>query len=269
MQISEPNPATKQKTAQIGPKLAGATFLFTLILLILTPGSLLDKLFFISSGLCPQRPSHTSFFEGQPLPMEARMVGIFVGFGLGLFFLWFIGRGRTLRPANWKLTLALIGLVAPMVLDGVNATLYDANLLRLYEPQLFLRVITGTLSGIGIAVLIQPYFNRVIWGVAQLGSSLRSWKEFGGLLIIGGLLIAATLSGWSIFFWPLAFLTIAGMLALLVMLNLMIYAIATRHENWVRSPAQFLGPAALTFLFTLAELSLLAALRYNFVGLAV
>ncbi len=245
---------------------ASTVVLGTLALLLFAPGTLLDKLFFISSGICSQRPAHSHFFDGQQLPLETRMVGIFSAFLLTLVFLWFIGRGRTLRLPPRSLTITLICLILPVALDGLNATLYDLGWFHLYEPQLFLRLLTGTLSGIGFAVLIQPMFNLLVWGLAHPGGPLRRWRELGAVLLIGVALIAVVMSGWGIFFWPLAFLAVGGVFTMMVILNLMIFMVISGRQNWARRPADLLTPVALTFLFTLAEMSLFAVIRISLIG---
>jgi len=275
MQAKEPSgseslqpKATKLIISRKGPLVAGAVALFSLTLLIFTPGDLLSKLFIISSGVCPQRPAHSSFFQGQQLPLEARMVGIFGGFALMQFFLWFIGRSRTLRLPTRPLTLVLMGLVLLTALDGLNATFYDVGLLYLYEPQLALRVITGTLAGLALTALIQPFFNLLVWKLAQRGGTLQRWRELGAGLLLGGGLIAATLSGWVIFFWPLALLAVGGVFSVMVMLNTMIYLmlVGSPRQNFAKSAADLLTPVSLIFLFTLAEMGLLAIVRVNLIG---
>src|SRR5690242_8144755 len=59
-----------------------------LMLAVFLPGSFLEKLAWLDSGVCPQRPAHSYFFDGQQMPLEARMVGIFAGFLLTFLGLW-------------------------------------------------------------------------------------------------------------------------------------------------------------------------------------
>jgi uncharacterized membrane protein len=276
---AKPSPSTKDSnlvpgTVEKAPVqkrwlIAGTVGLGTLALLVFAPGSLLDKLFILLSGICAQRPAHTAFFDGQPLPMEARMIGIFSSFSLTLFFLWLIGRGRVIRLPRWPLTVAALALVVPVALDGLNATAYDAGLPTLYAPQLLLRIITGSLSGVGIAILTQPFFNRVVWKLAYRGGPLRNWREFFLALLIGTAVAVATLSGWSLFFWPLALLSAAGVIAILTMANLMIFAMLSKRENWASRPQDLLTPLALTYVFTLVELAVFAAIRISLIGAPV
>ncbi len=230
-------------------------------LFFFTPGSLLDKLFFINSGICAQRPAHSNFFEGQQLPLEARMIGIFGSFLLTLGFLWFLGRGRVLRLPPRKITIVLILLVGPVALDGLNATLFDLGSFYLYTPQLVFRLISGALGGMAFAVLIQPFFNLVLWRYAYPGSGIKTWRELGWTLGLVSGLVLATLSGWGPLFWPLAFLAVAGVLVMMVMLNIMIFLIVLRRENRVGKVAGLASLGAFTLLFTILEMSLFALLR--------
>lgn len=269
MQAKEPAADSLRPEAtwiQRGPLVAGVVALITLALVIFTPGSLLDKLFIINSGVCAQRLAHSYFFDGQQLPLEARMIGIFGAFSLTLLFLWFIGRGRTLRLPPLKITLVLVALIVPVAVDGLNATLYDMGWFHLYEPQLVLRIITGTLSGIGIAALVQPFFNLLVWRYAYPGGPLQRWRELGFALLIGVGLILATMSGWGPLFWPITFLAVGGVFTMLVILNLMIALSLSGKQNWAQKPADLLTPAALMFLFTLVEMGAFAAVRISLIG---
>ncbi len=273
MQLNEPASggllkarATRGKKWQKGWFQIGLVSFLTLSLVFLTPGSLLEKLFFINGGICAQRSAHSSFFQGQQLPLETRMIGIFAAFILTLGFLWFIGRGRVLRLPEAKFTIILVLLVGPVLVDGLNATAFDLGVFYLYPPQLFLRLVSGTLGGIGIGVLIQPFFNLVVWRYAYPGSSIRGWGELAILLAIGIGLILATLSGWEGFFWPLALLAVAGVFFLMVMLNLMIFLILARRQNRVSTVLELFSLASVTFLFTIVEMGLFALFRLNLMG---
>jgi uncharacterized membrane protein len=241
----------------------GGTAAALLVALVATPGDLLDKLFFVNSGICPQRPGHTYFFGNDQMPLEARMVGIFAGFIVTVFLLWFVGRGRALRWSEKPLFIAQCALVGVMALDGLNATLYDLGVLRLYTPQNWLRITTGTLSGIGMGCLLIPAFSVTIWKYGLDAPSVKNWREMGLLLLPGIIIIGGTISGWSVFFWLLSLVATIGVIGMLAVFNLIIVTIVLRRENRLETATQFLTPLALVVLFSLGELLLFATLRVN------
>ncbi|MGH2521593.1 MAG: DUF2085 domain-containing protein, partial [Anaerolineales bacterium] len=117
----------------------------------------------IAFGICPQRPSHSLFFGGQPMPIEARMGGMFGGFLIGAAYFIAIGRGRAWRFPGRVVTTTLAGFIALMGVDGLNAFLFDLHLPHLYAPWLPLRLATGLLAGLAFAGFMVPAFNATVW----------------------------------------------------------------------------------------------------------
>lgn len=245
---------------------AGVTFVGFVVALLAWPGSLNNKLMLLTSGTCAQRVAHSYFMSDLQLPVEGRMVGIFGGYALTLFFLWFIGRGRAFHLPHRPIVIVLILMVASMAIDGLNATVFDMGLPVLYQPQNWLRLLTGLLSGIGLAGLVQPFFNSVIWQRGYNLRSFQSWGELGAMLVLAAMFGLATISGWELLYWPVAIITVIGIVTALVMINLMIFALALRRENRVISVTGLLTPLSMVFIFSLAELILFAVFRIALVG---
>lgn len=245
-----------------GPLLvAGGVGLALLVVLLAWPGSLLEKISWLNSGVCPQRPGHSYFFDGQQMPLEARMVGIFGGFLLTFVGLWLVGRGRALQWPGRKLAIALTGLILVMVFDGLNSTFLDLGWPTIYQPQNWLRVVTGAVSGVGMAGLLLPVVNMTIWRRGYLTLPFRRGREIGYALVPVLLYALATISGWGILFWPLSLIAVGGVILMLVMFNLIIVTIIFRKENAVKSFYGLLTPATLVILVSLGQMALFAALR--------
>jgi uncharacterized membrane protein len=232
-----------------------------LALAIFGPGSFLAKLVWLNSGVCPQRPAHSYFFDGQQMPLEARMVGIFAGFLLTFLGLWLVGRGRALQWPSRRLNIVLAASILLMVFDGLNSTFWDLGWPTLYQPQNWLRVVTGSISGVGMAGLLLPVVNMTVWRRGYLTPPFKSFWEIGSALAAVLLYALGVMSGWGPLFWPLSLLAVAGVVTMLVMLNLVIFTIALRRENRVSSFYGFLTPATLILLVSLGEMALFAAMR--------
>ena len=89
-----------------------------LVLFTLWPAPWLQKAFLIAAPFCPQRPAHSIFIDGQQMPIEARMFGMFGGALLAL--LYFAARGQlrsAMMPSGWRLILC-IALFGVMAFDG-------------------------------------------------------------------------------------------------------------------------------------------------------
>lgn len=241
--------------------LALGTALVIVALLMLWPGPLLEKLVWLDSGVCPQRPAHSYFFEGQQMPLEARMVGIFAGFLLTFLGLWLVGRGRALQWPGRRLNIVLAGCILLMVFDGLNSTFRDLGWFTLYQPQNWLRVVTGAVSGVGMAGLLVPVVSMTVWRRGYLTPTFRRGWEIGVALAVVLLYALVVMSGWGILFWPLSLLAVAGVITMLVMLNLVIFTIVFRRENSVSSFYGFLTPLTLITIISLGEMALFAAMR--------
>ncbi len=230
-------------------------------LLVLLPGGLLAKVTLLNSGVCPQRPAHTYFIEGRQMPLEARMVGIFAGYFVTIAGLWLVGRGRALQWPRRSLSLALAALVAVMVFDGLNSTFWDLGWPALYAPQNWLRLLTGVLSGVGMAGLLLPAFSLSVWKQAYLRPTFGSWPELGLALLPALLLWCGTLAGWGPLFWPISILAVAGVITMLTMFNMIILAVLFRRENQIATFQQFVLPLVLVVWLSLGQMMLFAAMR--------
>ncbi|HUG14710.1 MAG TPA: DUF2085 domain-containing protein [Thermomicrobiales bacterium] len=99
------------------------------------------------SYICPQRDDHTWFINGVPMPMEQRMVAMYLAFGVAglLFVTW----SRMRRPLQtWIAAL----LIAPVVIDVAISTagiLPSTGVSRLW---------TGALSAYAIVWWSYPRF---------------------------------------------------------------------------------------------------------------
>lgn len=267
--IVEIGPDQAQKQAEVvrdgGPRrsqvLAGIIWLSLIGLLLLWPGDLLSKITWLDSGVCPQRASHSYFFDGRQMPLEARMVGIFGGYFVTLVGLWLVGRGRALQLPRRSLSIILGGLIAIMAFDGFNSTFWDLGWPTLYHPQNWLRVVTGAASGVGMAGLILPVFSLTIWRRGYLTPSFRRGREIVYALIAAGLLALGTILGWGPLFWPLSLLAVGGVVAMLVMFNFIILTIILRRENRLESARSLFTPLTLVLLVSLGQMVLFALFR--------
>lgn len=239
-----------------------AAFLFT-------PWPLLDKLWAVGYGICPQRISHSYFLGGQQLPVEARMMGMFAGFLLSVGVFAGLGRLRARRLPTWPYLLVLAAFGTTMALDGVNATAYDLSLPHLYAPLNPVRLITGLLMGAAMAGLLWPIFNMTVWRQAPAVSVLdRPW-HLALLLLPLGLFAAVVLLGVDWLLYPVSLLITAGQVALLTTLGAVIATVILRRDRqatsaWDLAPSIVVGLALAALL-----LAAMAAMRYAVLGTAV
>lgn len=250
-----------------GQKIALAVLAAAVVAFLAMPWSVLDKLRAAGYGICAQRPAHSYFLGGEQLPIEARMVGIFGGFVMTLVAFALLGRIRSMRMASLPWMLLCVSGIGIMGADGLNAFFYDlrgAGVNYLYVPDIRLRLITGLLSGFGIAGLVLPAINFTLWQNADRRPVLRHVRDLlpvAGLLTVFGLLTA---SGWGFLLYPIALISITGVVLVLMTVNLLLVLTVLGREGSLRRPSDALGPATAALLLSAVELAGLGLLRLWF-----
>lgn len=229
--------------------------------------SLMSILWALAFGICPQRPSHTLFFDGQPMPIEARMAGMFAGFLIGILYFIAIGRGRAWQMPGKALTITLISFIALLGADGLNAVFYDLRLPYLYPPNLGLRLGTGLLTGLAFAAFMLPAFNSTIWRTGQNISPVTNvWDLLGGLAVEAVYFLVA-LSGWAPALYPLSILAVLPVPLLIGMTGAILAAVIARRANhaegWVVA-APVIGTG---FVIAFIALGLMSGVRYLVFGI--
>ncbi|MFL5760857.1 MAG: DUF2085 domain-containing protein [Thermomicrobiales bacterium] len=192
------------------------SFTVLVLLFIAAPWPFAHKAHVVLHGLCAQRPSHTLFLGGQPLPFDARMTGIYGGFlAAGLYF---VARGRYRASRIPSIpTIILLGLsVSALAIDGTNSLLLDMLLWHPYEPDNRLRLLTGLLTGIALAAVVTFLLASTLWRSPRNDVRVVSGPgDFAWLLLIQAPFAAACLTERGEFFVPLTMsLVLAAVLAL-------------------------------------------------------
>ncbi|GIW12533.1 MAG: hypothetical protein KatS3mg061_3590 [Dehalococcoidia bacterium] len=229
--------------------------------LLVTPLPLLEKLRILSAGVCAQRPSHSLLFGGVQPPLESRMIGIYGGFAVAVITLLLAGRGRTTGMPRLPVLFLSLLFIAALGFDGFNALFFDLHLPHAYPPQNWLRLVTGTLCGLGIALLVLPVVNFALWRQGD-PRALVGVPGLGGLLAIEAGFVALVLTGWGGLLYPVSLLAVAGVGGLLGVVNLLLVLALLQREGQARFLSDLLGPFALAATLAVAELLLLASLRF-------
>ncbi len=223
----------------------------------ITPGGLLDKADHVGYGVCHQIPIRSPFFGGRQLPLCARCSGQFLGALAGLALLLALGRGRAGRLPPAGVTAVLLGFLAIWALDGVNSylTLFPGAP-HLYEPHNILRTTTGAMQGVALISLVLPFFSVTLWREPSQRPTIDGPRQL--LLLIGlvALITAAVGSAWAPLLYPLALLSVAGVLMMLAMVNTMLLTLAFKREgqaaSWRAALPLMIGGLALAMLELLA-----------------
>ncbi len=239
------------------------------VLLLLSPlwhVPFLDKMDVVGSAICGRIPDHSFHIAGRQLPMCARCTGTFTGALLGFAGLLLLGRRKAAQMPSAPVVGLLVGFIFLMGIDGVNSylTLVLGRPL-LYEPHNLLRLATGTLHGLALSIIVFPIFNFTLWKEPDSEPALSGFKDLAKIVLLLALpMVVVVQSQVGLLLYPIAAISVAGVLAMLTVVNAMILIIGTRREAKAIAWWDAAWPVALGFAATLVELAVIALLRWQF-----
>lgn len=234
--------------------------------LINTPSGLLGKADAIGYAVCHQIDLRSFHLGDRRFPLCARCSGMYLGAMLGLLYQAIIARRHGGMP-SWRIGLVLGLLVLAFGGDGLNSYLHlFPGAPGLYEPQNWLRLLTGSGMGIVIAVVLFPSFNQTIWKDWDHHPAIANWKSLGGLFLLTLLLDAVVLTENPMILYPLALIGAGGVLVILSMVYSMILVITFKVENRFPTLFQAILPLTAGFGIGLLQIVLIDLLRFWLTG---
>ena len=245
----------------------GVALLALVSWLLNTPAGLLGKADAVGYAICHRIDLRSFHLGDRPLPLCARCTGIYLGALLGMAALGAAGRTRAGGLPTRRVLVALFGFTALMGLDGANSylTLFPSAP-HLYQPQNWLRLITGSLNGLTLAGLIVPVFNQTLWKNWETRPALADFRELGGLVALAAVVVVLVLSENDVVLYPLALLSAVGVVALLTALDTTLLLVVARRENRVTHWTGALLPLAAGFTLAILQIALVDAARYAIFG---
>jgi uncharacterized membrane protein len=234
--------------------------------LLNTPAGLLGKADAVGYAVCHRIEERSFHVHGRQMPLCARCTGMYLGAMLGLVYLSITTPRRTGLPP-WKVMILFGFFVAAFGIDGVNSYLhFFPGFKGLYEPQNWLRLVTGTGIGIAISALLYPAFNQSAWKDWDERKVFADFRSLGVLLVLAVILDLVVISE----FWPvmviLALISAAGVLVLLIMVYSMVFLMLLRKENTFERLRQMFIPLAAGFLMAMLQIAALDVVRYWLTG---
>lgn len=159
--------------------------------------------------------------------------------------------------------LALLAVfIILMAIDGLNSFLdFLPDLPHLYHPSNALRLITGTLNGLALSIIIYPILNLILWKNAAAKRVLDDLHELLIPLALDVLIILLIQTEFSFLVYPLAILSAIGVLFLLTIVNTLIIVILTRKEGQAAIIHDALPLFLLGLAATLLEIGAIALMR--------
>jgi uncharacterized membrane protein len=234
--------------------------------LINTPPGLLGKADAVGYAVC-HRIDVRSFHLGErQIPLCARCSGMYLGAVLGLGLQAWL-RPRRAGSPSWRVLIGLGLLAATFAVDGLNSYLHlIPGAPRLYEPQNWLRLFTGSGMGLALAGMLYPAFNQTIWARSDPRPALDSLRTLGGLVQLAGLLNLLVLTENPLLLYPLALISAAGVLLVLTMVYSLVWLMLARAEQSLENISQAWLPLLGGFGLALLQIAALDWVRYLLTG---
>ena len=243
--------------------------------LVNTPPGLLGKLDAIAYAVCHRIAARSFHIGNVPLPLCARCTGMYLGAVTGLVFQSIRGGKRSKAP-GWGIIAILVVFVVAFGIDGLNSYLYLLKQIRpgilpqipnIYIPNNTLRLLTGSGMGLGIAAMLFPAFNQSIWtNYDDKRASIAGWKGFGLLLGIQIILDLLVLTQSPFILYPVALISVLGVLILLTMVYTIVWVMITGQENKYTKMRQLWLPLLAGFTITMIQTFGIDMLRFWLTG---
>ena len=250
------------------PWLVAAVALVTVVSWLLsTPPGLLGKADALGYAVCHRIDGRSFHIGDRQFPLCARCTGMYLGALLGMVGLVLMGRGRAAGMPTRPLMVVLVGFMGLMGVDGLNSySHFFPGLPHLYEPQNWLRLVTGMGNGLTLAALIVPVFNQTLWQNWEARPVLGRFRELVALVLAAAVVVALVLSDNVVVLYPLALLSALGLLALVVALNTTILLIALRRDSRAQGWAGAWLPLLAGFTLAIIEIGAVDAVRFAIFG---
>lgn len=233
------------------------------LLFVLAPWPFAVKVHAFLHGLCAQRFSHTFLLDGQALPFDARMTGIYGGFLLTFCYLMAMGRAHAWRTPPSGVLVPLAGFVVALAIDGTNSTLRDFGLWYAYEPDNRLRLMTGLLTGISLAALLSYLLATSLWRRGRWDTATITGPVEVGLLVLLQVPFAvAVMSGFGMLHGPISLLLVLSAVGVFVTMALAMITLVRRRDQSYRSASELQWPLATALVAALLVIGALAGGRY-------
>ncbi|OGO33007.1 MAG: hypothetical protein A2Z16_14215 [Chloroflexi bacterium RBG_16_54_18] len=234
--------------------------------LINTPSGLLGKADAVGYAVC-HRIDVRSFHLGErPLPLCARCSGMYLAAILSIVYQARAGSRRSGMPG--RSAMAVFGLfVFAFGLDGINSYLsLFPGAPTLYQPQNWLRLLTGTGMGLAMAGVLIPVFNQTAWRQPVPRAVFPRAASLLPLLALAGVMNILVLTENPLLLYPLALISAVGVLLLLALVYSMVWMLLLKKENLHSTLAQMIMFLVAGFGTAVLQIALMDAARLLLTG---
>jgi len=229
--------------------------------------NLLDTADYVGSAVCHRITDRSFSIAGRQLPLCARCTGMFLGVTLTFVLLTLAGRRRWSSLPPLKILVVLIGFIALFGFDGVNSYLhFFPKAPHLYEPQNWLRLLTGMGAGLTLGVIVYPALAQTLWWEQIFRPSIDSFGELAGLVLVALIVVALVLTENEILLYVLGLASAAGVVIILTAIGTMLILIITKRDASAKSWRQVVLPLLGGLVFAALQIGIVSYTRLAITG---
>ncbi|MAT99754.1 MAG: hypothetical protein CL608_21650 [Anaerolineaceae bacterium] len=222
---------------------------------------------YVGAAICHRLTARTFVINGRQLPLCARCTGMYLGVALAFGTLLLAGRTRRTDLPPLPLLLTLVGFIGLMGLDGLNSySHFFPNFPHVYEPQNWLRLVTGMGAGLAMGLLIFPALMQTLWRDVNGRPIIETARELVGLVLLAGTAVLLVLSNQPTILYVLALVSVAGVLLIVTSINAVLLLMLFKKDGFAVRWQETAVPLLISFTLTIAQLGTIAVLRFNFTG---
>jgi uncharacterized membrane protein len=228
---------------------------------------LLEGSDYVGYSICHRITDRSFTIAGRQMPLCARCTGIYLGVTLTFVVLALAGRRRWSQLPPLRIMLILVGFVVLMGIDGINSySHFFEGLPHLYEPQNWLRLITGTGAGLAMGLILFPALSQTLWREQIQRPALGSVRELAGIIFLAGVLIAMVLSNQPTILYVLGLASAAGVIIALMSINGAAVLILTQRDARVGGWRQAILPLSVGLALAVLQIGVISFVRFSATG---
>jgi uncharacterized membrane protein len=221
----------------------------------------------VGYAFCHRITERSFSIGGRQLALCARCTGMYLGVTLTFVVLLLSGRLRWSGLPPVRILILLIGFIGLMGIDGINSYLhFFPNAPHLYEPQNWLRLVTGMGTGLAMGLLVFPALAQTLWKDLKDLNVIANQREFAALLLLAGVVILLVLSDQAPILYVFGLASAAGLLLVLTAIQTMLLLILIKRDgratHWIHAAL----PMAVGLIIAVTEIVVVGTLRYQLTG---
>lgn len=218
-------------------------------------------------AFCHRFVSHSFTINGRPMALCARCTGMYLGAALTALLFGLAGRIRQVDLPVKPAIIALALFVALMGIDGLNSVAHSLPMLpHVYEPQNWLRLVTGMGTGLAMGAFMLPALSQTVWRTETFRPVIRSWQELVEMVVVAGTAVLLIMSNQPAILYVLSIVSALGLLLILTAINCVLLLVIFQRDGQATSWSAALWPLLLGLSLAIIQISTISYFRYSLTG---